>query len=251
MISPAMPVPDPWRPTTLPASWMTPAANTGREMFSLDDGTIPVGSTITAIEVFAQVGGGAGPTNDVSLSYQRIGVDPAPVDDVGVTTAGACCGQLMSSSWTGLDWSSAELDALEIGIVHNSGGQIKVSQIWVVVTYRDSVKISSATNQSFTVGAPPTAAAAITVTDDAVAPAITASGDLRIRIPAGFNVRWDAAVTAVGLTGTAVGKVTPDVVYEDLDRTVVLNVVTDFAPGDQIQIANLPVHELHCALAAR
>ncbi len=123
--------------------------------------------------------------------------------------------------------------------MHNSGGQIKVSQIWVVVTYRDSVKISSATNQSFTVGAPPTAAAAITVTDDAVAPAITASGDLRIRILAGFNVRWDAAVTAVGLTGTAVGKVTPDVVYEDLDRTVVLNVVTDFAPGDQIQIANL------------
>ena len=101
------------------------------------------------------------------------------------------------------------------------------------------IGISSAANQSFTVGAPLTAAASITVTDDVEAPAITASGDLRIRIPAGFNMRWNAEVDAVGLTGTAVGKVMPDVVYEDLDRTVVLNVVTDFALGDQIQIDNL------------
>ena len=101
--------------------------------------------------------------------------------------------------------------------------------------------ISSAANQSFTVGTPLTAAANITVTDDVVAPAITAGGDIRIRIPAGFNMRWDATMVGVTLAGTALGKVLPDVVYEDLDRTVVLNVVTDFAPGDQIQIGDLQI----------
>ncbi len=98
-------------------------------------------------------------------------------------------------------------------------------------------RISSATAQSFTVGDPDTPAALVTITDDPGAATITAVKDLRIRIPAGFNMRWDSSVTSVALGGSAFAKVDPTIkAYEDLDQTVVLDVVTDFSPGDFITI---------------
>ncbi len=53
--------------------------------------------------------------------------------------------------------------------------------------------IASAANQTFVVGNPPTTMSAITITD-AKPPTITAANDIRIRIPASFNMTWNTAL---------------------------------------------------------
>ena len=106
----------------------------GREMFDLDDGgTIPANALITRIEVFAQVGK-QGPNASASLSYQRVGFDATPADSPATSVSGTCCGLLISYAWPGLSWSKTELDALTIGIVHQSN-TLRVSQIYVLVDY--------------------------------------------------------------------------------------------------------------------
>lgn len=102
------------------------------------------------------------------------------------------------------------------------------------------LRLSSATDQSFTVGDPPTVAATITITDASIAPTITAANGIRIRIPASFNMTWDASVTTVTIGGTAASKVSTTLLpYEDGGKTVVLDVSSDFAAGDQITIDGL------------
>ncbi|MFH1546359.1 MAG: S-layer homology domain-containing protein [Patescibacteria group bacterium] len=84
----------------------------------------------------------------------------------------------------------------------------------------------------------------ITITDDSAAPQITASGDIRIRIPASFPVIWDDRVSSVTLTGSAVdsGKFNSSTVavsYEDSDKTAVIEVSADFAAGESVKVAGL------------
>ncbi|HUD25058.1 MAG TPA: DUF6701 domain-containing protein [Burkholderiaceae bacterium] len=99
--------------------------------------------------------------------------------------------------------------------------------------------LSSTSSQTFTVGQASTAASTMTVTDDFPA-TITAANDLRIRIPAGFNMTWDTTVTTVTLSGTASGKVSTTLnAYEDSGRTLVLDVTADFAGGDTLTISGL------------
>ncbi len=90
------------------------------------------------------------------------------------------------------------------------------------------------------VGTPiPVVPAAITVTD-LLGGSITAADDIRIRIPAGFPLRWDASLISASLAGSAAGKVDPAIkAYEDLDQTLVLDVVASFVPGDQLLISGL------------
>ncbi|MEZ5064980.1 MAG: DUF11 domain-containing protein [bacterium] len=99
--------------------------------------------------------------------------------------------------------------------------------------------LSSASDQSFTVGDPATPIAVATVTDDAVTATITAANDLRIRVPAGFPMTWDATDVTPTIGGTAASKVSATVSYEDSDQTLVLDVITDFAPGDDLTIGDL------------
>src|SRR6266516_2247149 len=98
--------------------------------------------------------------------------------------------------------------------------------------------MASAANQSFVVAQAPTAISAITITDAATA-TITAANDLRIRIPATLNMTWNTAVTTATLAGTAAGKVSPTVSYEDGGKTLVLDVTTGFAANDQIVVSGL------------
>ncbi len=102
------------------------------------------------------------------------------------------------------------------------------------------VSISSAANQTFTVGAStPVTASAISVTD-LVGGSVTAANDIRIRIPAGFPLRWDASVLSGLSRGSAAAKVDPVIAsYEDLDQTLVLDVTSSFTVGDQIVISGL------------
>jgi outer membrane protein assembly factor BamB len=96
--------------------------------------------------------------------------------------------------------------------------------------------VSSANNQSFTVGGPTLPAAVITITEDPTTPFITAANDLRIRIPAGFPMKFDSAQTTLFIGGPAASKVATSVTYEDLDRTVVLDVLTDFGVNDWLTV---------------
>jgi hypothetical protein len=101
--------------------------------------------------------------------------------------------------------------------------------------------ISSAANQTFTVGDPATLISTITITDDAVTPTITGGKggkDIRIRIPSSFNMTWDTSITTVTVGGPAAAKVNTALKnYEDGDQTLVLDVNTDFAVADQITVS--------------
>src|SRR5439155_1518898 len=123
--------------------------------------------------------------------------------------------------------------------------QLVVSGAGGGTTVRDSRTIqvvaptmASAGDQVFVVGQAPAAISPITITD-APAPTITAAKDLRIRIPASFNMSWNTALTTATLTGSAAGKVAPTVSYEDGGTTLVLNVTSNFAGNDQVVISGL------------
>jgi hypothetical protein len=99
--------------------------------------------------------------------------------------------------------------------------------------------IASAANQTFFVGDSPRAISPMTVTDDVSSPVITGANDIRIRIPAGFNMTWDTSDTTAVIGGGASSKVSTTVSYEDSGKTLVLNVTTDFASGDTITVSDL------------
>ena len=100
--------------------------------------------------------------------------------------------------------------------------------------------ISSRTNQIFAVSAPPTVADTITVTESPTDPVITTGDDIRIRIPTGFNMVWDATVTSVTLGGGAAGNVSTTLLpYEDGNKTAVLDVTGNFGVSDVITVVGL------------
>src|SRR5438876_1185652 len=98
--------------------------------------------------------------------------------------------------------------------------------------------IASPANQTFGVGQPPTAMSPITV-KDAATPTIKSAKDIRIRIPSGFNMTWNTALTTATISGSDAAKVSTAVTYEDGGKTLVLNVTTDFTGGDQIKVSGL------------
>lgn len=99
--------------------------------------------------------------------------------------------------------------------------------------------LSCASDQIFSVGDPTTSINPITITDDGTTPVITAEDDIRITIPAGFNMVWDEGVTTTSVTGLGSSKVSTSVFYEDNGKMVVIDVATDFSPGDFITISDL------------
>ncbi|MHC4429363.1 MAG: DUF2341 domain-containing protein, partial [Planctomycetota bacterium] len=101
------------------------------------------------------------------------------------------------------------------------------------------LRISSGANQTFTVSDPTTAISAITVTDHGQTPVITAANDIRVRIPAAFNMDWDVFDTLATIAGSASAKVSTTVSYEDSDKTLVIDVTSDFAASDTITISDL------------
>jgi hypothetical protein len=101
------------------------------------------------------------------------------------------------------------------------------------------LRISSGDNQTFTVGDPTTAISAITVTDHGQTPVITAANDIRVRIPAAFNMDWDIFDTVATISGSGAAKVSTTVSYEDSDKTLVIDVTSDFAASDTITISDL------------
>lgn len=98
--------------------------------------------------------------------------------------------------------------------------------------------LNSAANQVFVVGDNPTAAAVITVQDNGAT--TDATTDVRLKIPATFNMTWDTTVLSYSAGGTASLKVNPGAVgYEDGGRTAVIDVITDLETFDTLIISDL------------
>ena len=91
-----------------------------------------------------------------------------------------------------------------------------------------SSTLSSAANQVFGVGDPDTVISNITISEGAGS-SIFAADDIRITIPAGFNMIWDTSITSFSEGGSAVAKIDESsVTYEDANRTAVIDVTSDF-----------------------
>ncbi|MHC4140914.1 MAG: right-handed parallel beta-helix repeat-containing protein [Planctomycetota bacterium] len=100
------------------------------------------------------------------------------------------------------------------------------------------VTIASDADQAFGIGDPVTAASPITVTD-APSPLINFIDDIRVSIPAGFNMTWDTSDTEAAISGPAADNVSTTVAYEDGDRTLVIDVTTTFGASDRIRVSGL------------
>ena len=121
-----------------PADYLEGASGQ-RVMFSLDDMVVPNGAVINDITIHAQAYQANGVVTNVSLSYQRMSgattPDGAPVDGAGIDL-GTVSPVDISTTWSDLNWTTDDLNNLEIGVIHNSGSKTSyISQMYVSVTY--------------------------------------------------------------------------------------------------------------------
>ena len=100
------------------------------------------------------------------------------------------------------------------------------------------VTMSSAANQLFHVNDASTTISPITVTDVGGGN-IKANRDIRLIIPTGFNMTWDATVTTATLGGTAAGRCSAAVTYAAGNLTVTINVNSAFQAGEYVVISGL------------
>src|SRR5204862_440536 len=119
-------------------------------------------------------------------------------------------------------------------VVTGAGGATNASDSRTLQVMQPT--LASGANQLFLVGQAPTTISPITVTD-AATPTITAAQDLRIRIPASFNMTSNTALTTATITGGAASKVSTTVSYEDGGKTLVLNVTNNFTASNQIIVS--------------
>ena len=127
-------------------------------------------------------------------------------------------------------------DNLELEVSNDGGTNDEDSN---TISIGGAPTLTSAANQSFTVGDGITAISTITITDDATTASINATDDIRIRIPSGFDMTWDTSDTTATIGGTDSGKVSGTVSYEDSGATLVIDVTTNFSAGDDITISDL------------
>jgi hypothetical protein len=165
---------------------------------------------------------------------------PATVDDLFVTiTAGSEDLHLEASGHDalrkGVDLSGSFTDdidgdtrsvAWDIGADETSTGTSSVAMI------------SSTENQTFRVNDPAADISVITIRDAEDTPTITATSDIRIQIPAGFNMVWDSSDPNAVISGPAASKVSAAVTFEGTDAVLVLDVTNNFA-GSRSRISSL------------
>jgi YVTN family beta-propeller protein len=122
---------------------------------------------------------------------------------------------------------------------------LTLSGVWLLGAVASSPAaptLHSNADQYFFAGGSTQFMIAATVTDDATTPQITAANDIRIRVPAGFNMTWNPADDTAAILGSASAKVSTTVTFEDADKTVVFDVTSDFAAGENIIITGLLFH---------
>ncbi len=170
----------------------------------------------------------------------------------GATGTALYVGGRISSS----QWFDGIIDELRISDKIRTADWLKASYLSEADTFitfggeetqaANAPTISSAANQSFGVGDVATAIETITITDDATTATITAANDIRITIPATFNMTWDTSDAAANIAGTdwdhigaASSGAEVTVTFEDSNRTCVVPVTINFEAGDDITVSGL------------
>jgi hypothetical protein len=179
--------------------------------------------------------------SDLAPPVPNFGTDPGQVDDVlewynmKVVVSGTNIKCYIDdvlkfdvddstySQGTGGLWLAAQLDSEFDNVVVEEGS---------------CAMISSDSNQIFGVDDSATAISPITVTDDTPAQ-INFIDDIRIRIPAAFNMTWDTSDTSAVISGSGASNVSTTVSYPD-NKTLVIDVTpSSFADGDEITVSGL------------
>jgi uncharacterized repeat protein (TIGR01451 family) len=198
---------------------------------------IPAGFEMVwdTLDLSPTIGGNASWKLPGTISYEDTG--KTLVIDVMIDFATG--DSIVVSDLTFQDYTAASgPDNLELE-VNNDDAVSAVDDKTVEILAPGTPTISSFDDQSFRVGDPPITISEITIQDDASAPTITAGNDIRVRIPAGFNMSWDVSDVSAVIIGTGAGKVSSTVSYEDGGQTLVVDVLTDFDPGDAITVSAL------------
>jgi hypothetical protein len=181
----------------------------------------------------ATIGGGAAGKVSTTVTYEDAG--KTAVLDVTSNFAGSDQITASGLQFTSFTATSAAT-ALQLVVAGSGGATIATS-----TTTKQIVQptIASAANQTFAQGAAATNISTITITDNATSPSITAVKDIRVRIPSGFGMTWNTALTTATIGGAAAAKVSTTVSYEDAGATLVLNVTSDFVASNQITVSGL------------
>jgi uncharacterized repeat protein (TIGR01451 family) len=183
-------------------------------------------------DLTATIGGAAAGKISTTVSYQNAGKTLV----LNVTANFVAGDQITVAGLSFTSFSSVSpADNLRL-VVTGAGGATAATDTRTKTI--DGAMISSAANQTFLVGNPATLMSAISVTDGATA-TITAANDIRVHIPAGFNMTWDASVTTATIAGGAAARVSPTVSYANGNRTLILNVTSNFLNGNQVIVSGL------------
>lgn len=104
----------------------------------------------------------------------------------------------------------------------------------------DVVTISSAADQTFTVGDSATAISTLTITQEVgqSGSGINTTNDIRVKIPTALDMTWDTTDISATIAGSASGKVSSTVSYPD-SKTLLIDVTTNFANADYITVSGL------------
>jgi hypothetical protein len=187
----------------------------------------------TSVTTVTLGGGAAGKVSATGVTYEASNKTAV----LNVTTSFAANDQLTIE---GLKFTSftAVSAASNLELVVTGAGGATAATDDKTIAIVSVVTLSSAANQNFTVGQASTTASTLTVAESST-PTINTTNDIRIRIPATLAMTWDSSVTSITRGGTASSKVSSTVSYEDSNKTVRVNVTTDFAANDTLTIAGL------------
>jgi uncharacterized repeat protein (TIGR01451 family) len=192
----------------------------------------------------ATIGGGAAAKVSTTVSYEDAGKTLV----VNVTTNFGNTNQITVSGLQFTNFTApSAADYLQLVVTGAGGGIATLDSKTITIV---APTLSSAANKTFGVGDPATAMATATVTDNAMAATITAANDIRIRIPSGFNMTWNTALTTATIGSGAAAKVSTTVSYENSGQVLVLNVTSNFAAGDQITVSGLQFNNFTATSAA-
>jgi hypothetical protein len=208
---------------------------------------IPAALSITwnTADVTATIGGAAAAKVSTTVSYEDAGKTLV----IAVVTNFAP-GDVLTVGGLQFDNFTAISAASSLELATGGAGAATVASDDKTISIITAYGISSAANQTFIVGQAATAMSAITVTDSATTPSITALFNIRLRVPTGFNMTWNTALTTVTLGGSAAGKVSTTITYENGGQVLRLDVTSNFAAGDQLIVSGLQFNNFTAASAA-
>jgi hypothetical protein len=126
---------------------------------------------------------------------------------------------------------------LGVDVTNDGGADATDSKTFEIIP-SSGAALYTEKNHAYNVSQSAQAIDAITVVDGST-PAITSANDIRVIIPAGTSMTWDENDTTATIGGTASAKVSTTVSYANSNKTLVLDVTSDFVAGDYITISGL------------